>query len=416
MLLYKEQYMKLWLKIIIAMAAGLVTGIIFGPQAIYLKPIGSFFLGLLNMLMVPLVFASLTCGIANIPDVKKLGRIGGTAFALYGISTLFAILLGLVVALWTGSGASLNLPVHEAVKTKNLPELSDLLLSAIPKNPVKAFAEGNILQIIIFSTFFGVSLHLAGTRAKPIVDCLNALNHVMLKMTSLVMSFFSPLGVFALMAWACGSLGIAALLPVAHFLWSYYFASAIHILVIFCGILWLARLRILPFFKAMAPTIACALSTCSSSATLPVSIQCCIERLGISKPLAHFILPLGASLNMNGSSLFQAMSAVFLARAYGIELQWQHLVTLTSTVFLATLGTASIPGGGLIMLSVVCSSIGIPLEGVAILAGVDRLRDMATTTLNVIGDAVCAVLIAKQEQELNEEVYYNSVSSPIENI
>ena len=401
--------MKLWSKILIAIFLGVVMGVALGPQATIFKPIGTFFLGLLNMLMVPLVFASLVCGIINIPDMKKLGRIGGTAFFLYGLSTLFAIALGLSLAYWLGTGTALHLPLHEAVQTKPLPEASELLLSAVPKNPIKAFAEGNILQVIVFALFFGISLHLAGARAKPIVDCINALYNVMLKMTTIVMSF-SPIGVFALMAWTSGTLGLDALLPVAKFLGFFYAASLIHVVVIFCGILWAVRLRVIPFFKAMAPSIGCALSTCSSSATLPVSIQCSIEKLGISKPLANFVLPLGASLNMNGSSLFQAMSAVFLAQAYGIELQWQHFVTLISTVLLATLGTASVPGGGLIMLSVVFSSIGIPLEAIAILAGIDRLRDMATTVLNVTGDAVCAVVIAKQEKEFDEEVYYQRVT------
>jgi Na+/H+-dicarboxylate symporter len=234
---------------------------------------------------------------------------------------------------------------------------------------------------------------------------MHALNQVMLKMTTIVMAF-SPIGVFALMAWACGSLGLEVLLPVATFLAAYYGAALIHILIIFCGILRLSGLKALPFFKGIFPAVACAISTCSSSAALPVSIQCATERLGISKSLANFILPLGCSLNMNGSSLFQAMGAVFIAQAYGIELQFHHFVTLISTVLLATLGTAGVPGGGLIMLSIVFSSIGIPLEGIAILAGVDRLRDMATTALNITGDTVCAVLVAKREKELDETVYY----------
>jgi dicarboxylate/amino acid:cation (Na+ or H+) symporter, DAACS family len=400
--------MKLWAKIIIAIALGILTGFILGPKAEVLKPIGTLFLNLLNMLIVPLIFASMASGITNIPDTHKLGRVGGMTLVLYALTTLFAIVLGISLTLWLGIGESLHLAHHAPAEIKALPPLGDLLLSMIPKNPIKAFAEGNILQIIVFAAFFGTALNLVGQKAKAVTECVNALAQVMLKMTSYVM-MISPIGVFALMAWACGSFGLDVLLPVGKFLSLYYAAAIIHIVVIFCGILWgIARLKPLPFFKSMAPVIACAASTCSSSASLPIALECSTERLGVSKPLANFVLPLGCSLNMNGSALFQAMGAVFMAQAYGIELEWQHLVTLTSTVILATLGTASIPGGGLLMLSIVFSSMGIPLEGIAILAGIDRLRDMATTILNITGDAVCAVVVAKQEGELNEAIYYQS--------
>jgi dicarboxylate/amino acid:cation (Na+ or H+) symporter, DAACS family len=280
-----------------------------------------------------------------------------------------------------------------------------MIVTLIPRNPIQAFAEGNILQIIVYGAFFGIACNLVGAKAKPVLDVFDAIANVMFKMSSLVMKV-TPVGVFALMAWATGSFGLDVLLPVMKFLLSYYAAAGIFMLIVFCGILiFMARLSPLPFFRGMTEAIATAASTCSSSASLPANIQCATNNLGISKGLANFVLPLGCSLNMNGSALFQAMSALFIAQAYGIELQMQHLVVIATTVILATIGTASIPGAGLLMLSIVFSSVGIPLEGIAILASIDRLRDMVTTILNITGDAVCAVYIAKREGELDEAIY-----------
>lgn len=398
--------MKLWAQIVIAIALGSACGFFLGPQAEMLKPIGTLFLHLLGMLIVPLIFSSMTCGITNISDPSKLGRVGIVAVILYAITTLLAIVFGITLVQWLQLGSDLHLAQVAPAVTKPLPTISDLISSLVPKNPVSAFAEGNVLQIIVFSTFFGVALTLAGEKAKPVVTLLEGISAVMFRMTSMVMAF-SPIGVFALMAWTCGSFGLDVLVPVLKFLLSYWFACAAFVLVVFCGILkFLARLSPLPFFKSMGSVIATTASTCSSSASLPVTMQTAEEKLGISKSLTNFILPLGCSLNMNGSALFQAMSAIFLAQAYGIELHAQHIIALVTTVLMATLGTASIPGGGLLMLSMVLASVGIPLEGIAILAGIDRLRDMATTTLNITGDTVCAVYIAKRENELNLNTYY----------
>ncbi len=295
---------------------------------------------------------------------------------------------------------------------KALPSVSELISNLVPKNPVTAFAEGNVVQIIIFSTFFGVALNFAGPKAKPVINFLEGLSAVMFSLTKIVMAV-SPIGVFALMAWTCGSFGLDVLLPVLKFLLSYWAACILFVLIVFCPILkFMAKVSPWPFFRSMGSVFATTASTCSSSASLPVTMQTAEDKLGISKGLTNFIMPLGCSLNMNGSALFQAMSAIFLAQAYGIELQVQHIIALTTTVLMATLGTASIPGGGLLMLSMVLASVGIPIEGIAILAGIDRLRDMATTTLNIAGDTVCAVYIAKRENELDLGKYYQY--NPIE--
>lgn len=403
--------MKLWTKILLAIVLGAGTGFILGPTALVLKPIGTLFINLLNMLIVPLVFSSIILGITSTPDPKKLGRIGGITLLLYAVTTLIAIALGIGVASYLELGKNLHFSQVGITAAKELPTMTELFLSLVPKNPVAAFAEGNILQIILFSTLFGTALNFIGQKAKPLIDCFDALASCMFRLTSMVMAI-SPIGVFALMAWACGSFGLELLLPVLKFLLCYYAASLIFMAVVFGGMLFfMAKLNPLPFFKSMLEAIGTAASTCSSSATLPANIQCAVEKLGISKGLANFVLPLGCSLNMNGSALFQAMSTIFLAQAYGIELHLQHMILLSTTIILATLGTASIPGAGLIMLSIVFSSVGIPLEGIAILASIDRLRDMATTTLNITGDAVCAVYVAKREGEFNETLYYSQTKS-----
>jgi dicarboxylate/amino acid:cation (Na+ or H+) symporter, DAACS family len=404
--------MKLWAKSLIAIAIGALTGIVLGPSAELLKPIGTLFLNLLNMLIVPLVFSSMIMGITSSPDTKKLGRVGGITLLMYGVTTLIAIALGIGMSTWLELGKNLHFVAQGTAHVKDLPTFSELFLNIIPRNPVTAFTEGNILQIILISVFLGCAMNLVGAKAKPLVDCFDALSRCMFRLTSMVMAI-SPIGVFALMAWATGSFGLELLLPVLKFLLSYYAATLLFMGVVFGGILFfMAKLSPLPFFKGMTEAIVTAVSTCSSSATLPANIQCA-EKLGISKGLANFVLPLGCSLNMNGSALFQGMGAVFIAQAYGIELQLQHMIILATTVILATIGTASIPGAGLIMLSIVFSSVGIPIEGIAILASVDRLRDMATTTLNITGDAVCAVYVAKREGELDEAAYY-SLTSEVE--
>ncbi len=411
--------MKLWAQIAIAIVLGSICGFIMGPQAVYLKPVGTLFLNLLGMLIVPLVFSSMTCGITNIADTSKIGRVGLVAVALYAVTTLIAIFFGMSLSHWLQIGTELHLAKAASSELKSVPSLAELISNLIPKNPVTAFAEGNVVQIIVFSTFFGIALNLAKEKARPVIALLESLSNVMFSLTRIVM-FVSPIGVFALMAWTCGSFGLDVLLPVFKFLLSYWVACVIFTIIVFCPILrFMANVALWPFFRNMGSVFATTASTCSSSASLPVTMQVAEEKLGISKGLSSFILPLGCSLNMNGSALFQAMSATFLAQAYGIELQLPHIIALTTTVLMATLGTASIPGGGLLMLSLVLASVGIPLEGIAVLAGIDRLRDMATTTLNITGDAVCAVYVAKRENELDLATYYQytqTLPNKIENL
>ncbi|KAF3361975.1 Proton/sodium-glutamate symport protein [Chlamydiales bacterium STE3] len=401
--------MKLWIKILIAIALGIFTGIILGPNAEYLKPIGQSFLSLINMIIVLLVLSSMTVGITSIHDPQKLGRVGLKTLLVYLATTIIAIAIGISFGEIFRPGDSLSLQSTEQITIQtSTPSFAEIFLSVIPSNPIASLAQGNILQVIVFSVFLGISINLSGEKGKPLLKVLESLADVMYRLTSIIMEF-SPIGVFAIMAWVSGSFGIMILLPLLKFLVLYYVACALHMLIIFCGGLKLiAKLSPWPFFRGMSDAIMVAFSTCSSAATLPVSMHCVQQNLGVSKNLTRFILPLGSTINMNGAALFQGMSAIFIAQAYGIHLSFQSLIILVVTASLSAIGAAGIPGTGFIMLSVVFSSVGIPIEGLALLASIDRIREMMSTVVNVLGDAVCAVYIAKQEGELDERQYYHS--------
>jgi len=399
--------MKLWVKILIALALGIVTGMIFGESAQILKPIGDIFLSLINMIIVLLVLSSMAVGITSIHDPQKLGRVGLKTLLLYLLTTAIAIFIGIGFAEVFQPGVGLNFVRSAEVHVQAPPGMMQTLLSVIPSNPIRSLAEGNVLQIIVFAMFLGVSINFSGPKGRPFLELLESVADVMYRLTSIVMEF-SPIGVFAIMAAVSGSFGTRVLLKLAGFLFTFYGACLIHVLLVFVPMLWfLARLQPWPFFRGMGDAIMVAFSTCSSSATLPVSMHCAQENLGVSKNISSFVLPLGSTINMNGAAIFQGMAVMFVAQAYGIELDWKNILTIVVTATLSAIGAAGIPGSGFIMLSVVFSSVGLPIEGLALLAGIDRVREMGSTVLNILGDAVCAVYVAKQEGELDERQYYH---------
>jgi Na+/H+-dicarboxylate symporter len=360
------------------------------------------------MIIVPLILSSITMAVTSIHDPKKLGRVSFKTIAIYILTTLAAITIGLVFAKIFQPGTNMNLHATSEVPIPTSPSFGDLLLSLVPTNPFTAFVEGNILQIIVFSLFFGIAINFAGERGKPLLEFFESLSDVMNRMTSIIMEF-SPIGVYAIMAWASGTFGTASLLPLIKFLSVYYAACLFHIVIVFGGILWfITKLSPWPFFKGMADAIMIAFTTCSSRAALPVSMHCVQKNLGVSKNITNFVIPLGCSMNMNGAALFQGMSTVFLAQAYGIPLGWHNILTVVIAATLSSLATTGIPGSSFLMLPLVFSSIGLPLEGLALLAGVDRLRDMMSTVLNVLGDVTAAVYVAESEGELNKRQYYHA--------
>lgn len=402
--------MKLWLKMLIGLGLGIIAGVILGPHAQVLKPIGSAFLGLLNMLVVPLVFSSMTVGVTSIQDMRKLGRVGLKTLILFTATTAIAIVIGLAFAKFINPGLGMGLQAEEIKVTVNdTPKLSDIFLSLIPQNPIGSFASGQILQVIVFSIILGLAINFAKEKGRTLAQFLESLSSVMFSMTAMVMKI-APFGIFAIMAWVSGTFGIKVLYPLFKLLAAHYLACLVHMVIVFGGILvFMAKVKPLPFFRGMGDAITLAASTTSSSATLPATLHCAQENLGVSKNIAGFIIPLGATINMNGTAIFQAVAAVFIAQAYGIDLGWQALSMIVLTATLSAVGCAGIPGAGLVTLSIVLASVGLPLEGIAIVAGVDRLRDISGTVLNILGDAVVSVYVAKSEGELDVNKYNSGV-------
>ena len=399
--------LKLWQKIIVALILGVVVGAILGPTAEYIKPIGSLFINLIKMLIVPLIFSSLVVGICSMDDIKKMGRIGAKSFAVYLLTTAIAITIGLIIGtiLQPGVGLDMEMPAEMAA-AKEAPPFIETLLNIVPKNPVAAMSSGAVLQIIVFALMLGVAINLAGEKGKPVASVFESFAEVMYKMTHIVMAF-APYGVFALMAWVAGKYGLDVLLPLGMVILGVYVGCIVHVLLTLTGggIMLLARLNPVRYWRGIIDAQAVAFTTTSSSGTLPVTMECARTNLGVSRPISSFVLPLGATINMDGTALYQGVAALFVAQAFGVDLGTGDYVTIILTSTLASIGSAGVPGAGLIMLSLVLTSVGLPLEGLAVIAGIDRILDMARTTVNVTGDLMVSVLIAKSEGELDEEVY-----------
>lgn len=404
--------MELWKKIVVGMILGVIVGVVMGPEAAVLKPIGTVFINLIKMLIVPLIFCSLVVGVTSMQDSRKMGRIGAKAVMLYLGTTAIAITIGLSFAAIFGPGEGLNMVAQDtAAAGKEAPPLVQTLLNIIPKNPVGALAAGNILQIIVFAIGLGVSLTLIGDKAKPAIAVFESLAEAMYKLTELVMKL-APYGVFGLMAWVAGKYGIDILLPLIKVIAVAYLGSLVHVLVFYTGIVkFVGGLSPIRYLKGLANPAAVAFTTTSSSGTLPATIKASREELGVSKGVSSFVLPLGATINMDGTALYQGVCALFIAQAFGIDLAMSDYMLIILTSTLASIGTAGVPGAGLIMLSLVLTTVGLPIEGLAIVAGIDRILDMARTSVNVCGDMMVSVLIAKSEGELDETVYNTESSS-----
>jgi Na+/H+-dicarboxylate symporter len=401
--------MPLWQQILIGLGLGVLTGMLFKADALVLEPIGTLFLNAIKMLIVPLVFVSLVAGITAMSDSAKLGRISVKTIAIYLVTTAFAVSIGLLFGALFAPGEGMNMVASGVQETKQAPSLVQILVGLVPTNPVTAFAEGNILQIIVFAIAIALgvsmSMNLIGEKAAPAVKLFDSLAEVFYKLTDLVMRC-APIGVFALIAGVVASHGIEVLLPLASVIGVIYLASIAHMLLVYGGLLaMLARLSPLRFFKGVAPALAVAFSTSSSAGTLPVSIECARKNLGVSQGVAGFVLPVGATINMDGTAIYQGVLALFIAQAFGVDLNGGQYLMIILTATLASIGTAGVPGAGLIMLGLVLTSVGLPLEGVALIAGIDRILDMARTTVNVAGDLMTTTLVGRSENELDQSIY-----------
>lgn len=398
--------MKPWLKILIGLVLGVITGLILNKQVEILSMVGKAFIDLLKMLVGLIVFSSLVVGMCHISDPKKLGRIGLRTVIFYVATTIIAICIGLAIVLVVKPGMHLGIPLPIGHGGDGNLSLIDFLFAIVPSNPFAAFAEGNILQIIVFAILFALAISMAGEKAKPILGFIESLSEVMAKLTHVVMKL-APYGVFALMATAVGALGSKIILPLFWAIGCIFVACLIQVSVIFTlSLKYLAKLEIAPFFKGMKDAIIVAFTTSSSSATLPVNLECARDHLGLSPDISGFVLSLGSTINMNGTAIGQSVLAIFIAQAYGIDVSFTNIIILMFTTLVSAIGTAGIPGSGLVMLSIVLNAMGLPLEGIALVAGIDRLRDMFATVVNILGDAVAAVYVAKKENQIDETKYH----------
>jgi Na+/H+-dicarboxylate symporter len=337
-----------------------------------------------------------------------MGRVGLKTFCIYLATTAISITIGLTIGtlLEPGKGVSLNAS-SSISQTKETPSFVETLLNTVPENPVSALSEGNVLQIIVFAIILGISLVLSGKPGEPVIKVVNGIAEAMYKMTAMVMEL-APYGVFALMATVAAEYGLEIILPLVKVLFGVYLGCIIHALITLGGsVTLIARLNPVSFFKGIVDALAVAYTTASSSGTLPITIRCARQNLGVSNSISSFVLPLGATINMDGTAMYQGVAALFIAQAYGIDLTFGHYVTIILTSTLASIGSAGVPGAGLIMLTLVLNSVGLPIEGIAIIAGIDRILDMARTTVNVVGDCAVTLLVAKSEGELDEKIYNN---------
>ncbi len=384
-------------QITIGFIAGIAFGRLASPQIVgYVQPLGSIFMALLNMLIVPLVLSSLVVGVASLGDLRALGRIGVKTVALYLITTAAAIAIGLVLGNVMQPGVGMDLALAKAAEAKAAPSLGQVLTDMFPKNAFVAMVNANMLQIIVFALFFGVSVTMAGEKGKPVLAVFDSTAETMYKMTGIVMKF-APYGVFALIAGTVSKYGVSVMLPFAKVIIAVYVGCVLHAVLVYSGIVAaFAHKSPMWFFRGIKEASLTAFVTRSSSGTLPITMGCC-QRMGVPEKVSSFVLPLGATVNMDGTALYQGVCALFIAQAYGLPLGLGAQLGILLTATLGSIGTAGVPGAGLIMLTLVTTQAGLPLEGVAMIAGIDAILDMIRTSINITGDAAVAVVVASTE-------------------
>ena len=414
-----KKKINLTTKIFIALILGAICGIVLH----YLVPAGNFrdtiliegvfyilgngFLRLMQMLVVPLVFCSLVCGASAIGDTKTLGKVGIKTMAFYLATTALAISVALSVAKIINPGIGLDISAIEQSKTAvaESTSVADTFLNIIPTNPIQGLAQGNMLQIILFSIIVGIILAKLGSKVEVVSKFFSQFNDVMMEMTMMVMKV-APIGVFCLISKTFANIGFDAFVPMLKYMFSVFFALGLQCFVVYMLLLkGFAGLNPFKFIKKFAPVMGFAFSTATSNATIPMSIDTLDKKIGVSKRISSFTIPLGATINMDGTAIMQGVAVIFVAQAFHINLDFVDYLTVIATATLASIGTAGVPGVGLITLSMVFNSVGLPVEGIALIMGIDRILDMTRTAVNITGDAVCTTIVAYQNGDLDREVF-----------
>ena len=415
----KKKKLGLTSRIFIGLIGGLILGVIlnlFVPHSYFRDTvlvegifyvIGNGFIRLMKMLVVPLVFCSLVCGSASIGDTKALGKVGGKTIAFYLCTTALAVTVAITVATVVRPGIGLDMSAiqkGDAVAAESTSAV-DTLLNIIPENPIGSLANGTMLQIILFALIVGILLAKMGERAELISNLFSQCNDLMMEMTNMVMTL-APIGVFCMIARTFANLGFDAFVPLLKYMGSVVLGLGIQCFIVYMLLLVVfARLNPIRFLKKFFPVMGFAFSTSTSNATIPMNIDTLEEKIGVSRKISSFTIPLGATINMDGTSIMQGVAVVFAAQAYGIHLGLNGYLTVIATATLASIGTAGIPSVGLVTLSMVFTAVGLPVEAIMLIMGVDRILDMLRTAVNITGDAVCTTIVAKQNGEFDRNIF-----------
>lgn len=406
-------------KIFIALLLGLATGVVLNlwvPRG-YVRDtvlvdgicyvIGNGFIQLMKMLVVPLVFTSIVCGASSIGDTKALGKVGIRTIVFYLVTTALAVTVAILVATLIRPGIGLNMNSIEAgeVTIAESTSAAETLLDIIPENPIASLANGTMLQIIFFALIVGILLAKMNERAEMISNLFTQINDLMMEMTNLVMKF-APIGVYFMLTRTFANLGLDAFIPLLKYMGSVVLSLAVQCFGVYMLLLFVfTRLNPLRFLKKFFPVMAFAFSTSTSNATIPLNIDTLEEKMGVSRKISAFTIPLGATINMDGTSIMQGVAVVFAAQAYGMNLGVSGYLTVIATATLASIGTAGIPSVGLVTLSMVFAAVGLPVEAIALIMGIDRILDMLRTAVNITGDAVCTTIVAHQNKEIDRDIF-----------
>ncbi|QWI77588.1 dicarboxylate/amino acid:cation symporter [Bacillus mycoides] len=396
----------LFLGLVVGLTLNLAAPSIFEPLNQYaFNPLGQLFIRLIKMLVVPVVFISIVLGAAGLGDPKQLGRIGLKSISFFLVTTAVAISIAVTFALIIKPGAGGNFKTdglkYEGAKTET--SFVDTLLNIVPDNPAKAMADGNMLQIIAFAALIGLGLAVLGKRVQGVHSLLEQGNELMMYLVNLVMKL-APIGTFGLLASSVGKMGLAGVAAMFKYMIVVMLVLIIHGVFVYGGLLKvLAKESIIRFFKHFGPVMAIGFSTSSSNASLPFTMKTAQEKLGVPKAISSFVQPLGATINMDGTAIMQGVATVFIAQVYGVELTLPQLAMVVLTAVLASIGTAGVPGVGLVMLTMVLNQVNLPVEGIALIIGMDRILDMSRTAVNISGDAICAMIVANSEEKYNTD-------------
>ncbi len=410
---YKKFSLTTW--IFIALILGVLAGLALqgNPDiaTTYIKPLGTIFLNLIKMIVVPLVIFTMVAGVISLSDIKRVGAIGGKTIVYYLVTTAFAITIGLVVANVFAVGADANLSTQGLeYQAKEQPSFIDTIVNIFPSNFIQPMSDANMLQVIVIALFFGFGILAAGKKAQPVADFVNGMSEVCIKIMQVIISF-APFGVFGLITPVIASNGPDVLLPLLKLILIAYFAMILHMVVVYSGLVKvIAKMSPIKFFKNQMPAMAFAFASASSVGTLPVNMECS-KKLGVSNEVSSFVLPLGATINMDGTAIYQGVCAIFIAQVFGIDLTIGQEITIILTAVLASIGTAGVPSSGMIMLAMVLQSVGLPVEGIALVAGVDRILDMMRTTVNITGDQSAAVVVNYLEQRKTKKAQKKAVAA-----